>query len=146
MGLTGTATIYGHTPGATPPRFFRGWAALGGTNRPPGVLPAVPAFAAWRAHPMFSCPSPDLYVCHARRCKGGCEIVLAKPGFVVYTADRLIGLSSKWLSRRRQGALPLRQAHDTLRPADGWKTERPPHSRASYTALQTGFGVLGGSA
>ena len=57
--------------------------------------------------------------------QGRCKNVLAKAEFVGYASGRLIALSSRRLNWRRRGALPLRQAHDTLRPADGGVSATP---------------------
>jgi hypothetical protein len=51
--------------------------------------------------------------------------ILAKAEFAGYTSGRPIGLSSRRLTWRRWGALPLRQTHDTLRPADAGGPNRP---------------------
>jgi hypothetical protein len=72
--------------------------------------------------------------------------VFAKAESVGYTSGRPIGLKFQAVDLAPSGGAPLWQSHDTLRPAGGACPTPPPHSWASYTAPQTGFGVLGGSA
>jgi hypothetical protein len=51
--------------------------------------------------------------------------VLAKAEFVRYASGRPIGLNSWRLNWRRRGALPLRQAYDTLRRGEGGVSATP---------------------
>jgi hypothetical protein len=57
--------------------------------------------------------------------QGRDQNVFAKPESAMYTSGCQTGLISSRLTWRRRGALPLRQAHDIVRPADGGVSHAP---------------------